>query len=183
MIDSQTIRKRNCLQGATKKGKKKFITIILCAVLATFFVALACKEFRLHNRSVYQTLVSKGYQGTQEQLLASLVGEEADSDNEETAYKLAVENGYKGSEMEWVETLVGDTIDSINIHDSPYILACKNGFEGTLTEWLTKIADNPEKLGKSDEKDKQTEYELACVYGYSGTFIEWLVSLTNDRIF
>lgn len=155
-------------------GVLSCIAIILAALLAVTLLGL-------RNRSVFQTISSRGYRGTQEQWIASLVGEEANpSDTAETAYALAVKNGYSGSQSEWFRTLTGYTTDEASI--SPYALVCKNGFEGSLTEWLTEIANKPEELGISDTKGKKTEYELACEYGYSGTFIEWLVSVTQDRV-
>lgn len=184
MSGVKTEKKREILQETSRSKRRKreettvkvlFIGIIIVFLFGTVFLICSLK-----NRSVYQTIVRNGYSGTQEQWLASLVGEEVDTDAE-SAYELAVTNNYKGSETEWITLLTEDEVDSVNA--SPYEIACQNGFKGSLVEWLTDIADNPEKLGKSKEKGTKTEYELACEYGYSGTFIEWLVSVTHDRVF
>lgn len=166
----------------TGRKRKNCLTVGLSCIAIILAVMLGVMVWGLQNRSIYQSIVQEGYTGTQEQWLASLVGEETDhSDGAKTSYELAVKNGYKGSRAEWLQTLTGYTDDDINT--SPYTLACKKGFEGSLTEWLTEIADKPEKLGVSHVESPKTEYELACDYGYSGTFIEWLVSITHDRVF
>lgn len=165
-----------------RKGCHKVSPIILVIIGAVIVLAIGLTYMidQSQDCSVYQRLVRDGYAGTQEQWLASLVGEEADKEAE-SAYELAVEKGYMGSETEWIETLLGIRED--NPSASPYTLACENGFEGSLAEWLTQLADEPEKLGRSNGEKQKTEYELACDYGYSGTFIEWLVSVTHDRVF
>ena len=149
----------------------------VAAVIAVLLIIVLA----IPRGGVYRTIVQSGYSGTQEQWLASLVGEEADTGNVETAYELAVQNGYKGSEAEWIETLTGAALEAVE--QTPYAIACENGFAGSLTEWLTGLADQPEKLGRSQKTDQKTEYEFACEYGYSGTFIEWLVSVTQDHVF
>lgn len=184
MTDVKTKKKGKYLKEPPKrnrKRKKNMKVAVWAGVVVILTVVLVAMICGLQNRSVYQTIVHNGYTGTQEQWLASLVGEDADSGDAESAYELAVANGYKGTEAEWIETLIGSRVDHINA--SPYSLACENGFDGSLAEWLTDIADKPENLGKSDDGSQKTEYELACEYGYSGTFIEWLVSITHDRVF
>lgn len=131
--------------------------------------------------SVYQSIVDMGYKGSQEQWLASLVGEERGGLNVESSYELAVINGYMGSEQDWLSTIVKTPVNKKDI--SPYDLICENGYPGSLTEWLNDIADHPDSLGKSIEGERKTEYELACEYGYSGSFTEWLVSVANEKIY
>lgn len=163
-----------------KRGRKKIPkTAIFLAIAAVALVLVIAWAHRPQESSIYQTIVSKGYTGTQEQWLASLVGETVD-DEMETAYALAAANGYKGSESEWNRTLTG--AKSSSTQANTYALARENGFDRSLVEWLTEIADTPENLGVSGSNGRKTEYELACEYGYSGTFIEWLVSVTYDRV-
>lgn len=150
------------------------IMVVLLSISAVWMFGL------LWNQSIYQTIVSRGYAGTQEQWLASLVGETVNGEAE-TAYFLAAANGYKGTEQEWNRTLTG--MDTPSAYANTYALACENGLDATLVEWLTDIADAPEKLGVSENGGEKTEYELACEYGYSGTFIEWIVSVTYDRTY
>lgn len=184
MADAKPKHKGKYLREQPKRKrrrKKEPIVPVLIGIVVLLAVGLLCLIGGLQNRSPYQKLVHNGYVGTQEQWLASLVGEEANTGDVETAYELAVKNGYKGTEAEWIETLLGSPVDHINA--SPYSIACENGFEGSLAEWLTDIADKPDTLGISNGEGQKTEYELACEYGYSGTFIEWLVSVTHDRVF
>lgn len=181
--DSDRMSSKNgrYLKQTQKRKKRKNMAVpVLSGVIVILLIAVAAMLLNVHNRSVYQVISHDGYTGTQEQWLASLVGEETDM-NAESAYELAVRNGYIGSESEWIEALAGVSVEKVKT--SPYQLACEMGFEGSLTEWLTQIADKPEKLGRSNDEEKKTEYELACEYGYTGTFIEWLVSVTHDRVF
>lgn len=166
--------------GKKHRRKKNKLVPVLVGLAVVLAAGLLLMVAGLNNQSAYQKIVRDGYSGTQEQWLASLVGEETDS-NADTSFELAVRNGYKGSEPEWIKALLDISIESVDA--SPYKLACENGFEGSLVEWLTSIADNPEVLGQSESAEQKTEYELACEYGYDGTFIEWLISVTHDRVF
>ena len=158
------MKKRNIIIALTAAG-------VLCVSLLLVFL---CPQ-----KSAYRTLCDDGYTGTQEQLMASLVGEEI-APQGETAYALAVANGYQKTKADWMKTFTGaKTVDGSL---STYQVACANGYEGTLTQWLNHIAENPDTLGKSEGEDP-TDYELACEYGFTGTFIEWLVSLSSERIF
>lgn len=54
--------------------------------------------------SAYEVAVKNGYEGTEEEWLASLKGDEGIS-----AYEVAVKDGYVGTEEEWLASLKGDT--------------------------------------------------------------------------
>ena len=168
-------------QASPQRGRDRTITSVLVGIIVPLVIIVIAMLWFMQGRSPYQMIVRDGYAGTQEQWLASLVGEEVATGDVETAYELAVAYGYSGTETKWLETLLGTKVTSNGA--SPYTLACENGFTGTLVEWLTEIADNPEKLGRSDGDGQETEYELACEYGYPGTFVEWLVSITLDKVF
>ena len=134
-----------------------------------------------NGKSAYELAVENGYEGTEAEWLAALVGEKGDpGDKGETgatgksAYELAVEKGYKGTEEEWLEALIGEKGDKGDTGLSAYELAVKNGFEGTLTEWLESLVGAPGIPGKS-------AYELAVAEGYKGTLAEWLVSLVGKK--
>ena len=159
MTDSKTIKKGKFLKETPKRKRKRNNTKVagLAGIAVILVVVLICMVCALKNQSAYQTIVRNGYTGTQEQWLASLVGEEVGQDDAESAYELAVANGYTGTEAEWVETIIG--VPVAEIQTSPYALACENGFEGSLAEWLTDIAEKPEELGKSDDEGKKTEYD------------------------
>ena len=169
-------RQKHGSENTNKVEKKAGIWIVIGVLLVMWLSGVM-----FPGDSVYQSIVWRGYDGTQEQWLASLVGEEADPVGAETAYELAVENGYAGTETEWLEALTGVTVEQIE--NTPYAIACEHGFEGSLSEWLTDLADQPEQLGRTKEGGQKTPYDLACEYGYSGTFIEWLVSVTHDHVF
>lgn len=64
------------------------------------------------GKSAYELAVEKGYQGTEEEWLASLNGSNGnDGDDGKSAYELAVENGYQGTEEEWLASLKGSVGD------------------------------------------------------------------------
>lgn len=72
----------------------------------------------LEGKSAYELAVEKGYQGTLEEWLASLNGEDGgkgeagdDGDNGKSAYELAVEKGYQGTLDEWLASLKGNAGD------------------------------------------------------------------------
>ena len=160
--------------------RKSRLWLVVAAI--TLAAALGITAIAIyHGSSVYQKLVWAGYTGTQEQWLASLVGEEVSANGSQSAYSLACENGYRKSEAAWIKTLTGISVNAVEA--TPYEFACENGFDGTLVQWLTQLADSPETLGRSGDSEDKTVYELACEYGYTDTFIQWLVSVANDSVF
>lgn len=154
------------------RGSAVVLTILLLAAVC-FLIFYTTAE-----GSIYQQLCRDGYRGTQEQWLASLVGEAVD-ENAAAAYELALDCGYRGSRQQWVETITGHT--DTDLSKSVYRIACEHGYEGSLTQWLSAIAEAPEKLGRSDKSGQQTEYERACEYGYTGTFPEWIVFMVYGQ--
>ena len=176
---TEILRKDRKTGFAVRKIQKQKRNVIFAVVIATVLCVSLLLIFLLPQKSVYRTLCDNGYTGTQEQLIASLVGEEK-APQGDTAYKLATENGYKKTKADWIKTLTGAKEADESL--STYQIACKNGYEGDLTQWLNHIADNPETLGKSKDGNS-TDYELACEYGFMGTFIEWLVSLSSEPIY
>lgn len=163
----------------TNKDWRRFVPAGI-AVAAIVVGVIILAVIGMPGRSVYRQLRADGYSGTQEQWLASLVGEEAAA-ADRTAYELACENGYKESYSVWMKTLTG--VKTEDTQKTPYTVVCENGFEGTLDQWLTRIAEDPDTLGRSDGAQEQSEYEQACEYGYTGSFVQWLVSVAFDRVF
>lgn len=155
-------------------------TLWLVGITAFIFLAVAGIWRIILPPSVFQTIVHAGYSGTQEQWLASLVGEEVGGHDVKTSYELACENGYHGTAADWTEAITGTAIPAQQ--KSLYQVARENGFNGTLVEWLTQIAQDPYSLGRSSETEEKTSYEMACEYGYSGTFIEWIVSVATESV-
>ena len=122
----------------------------------------------MSGKSAYELAVEKGYQGTEEEWLASLNG--SNGDDGKSAYELAVENGYQGTEEEWLASLKGNTGDD---GKSAYELAVEKGYQGTEEEWLAS-------LNGSNGDDGKSAYELAVENGYQGTEEEWLASLKGS---
>lgn len=109
--------------------------------------------------SAYGIAVQHGFEGTEEEWLASLQGEPGKS-----AYEIAVEGGYTGTEEEWLASLVGVP------GASAYEIACELGFVGTEEEWIASLKGQRGRAGKS-------AYRIACDNGFEGTQEEWLESL------
>ena len=169
------------LKAEQRRKKIRTRNIIIASAIAVICVSILLIILlpqTLPQKSVYRALCDDGYTGTQEQLIASLVGEEIDPQGE-SAYEIAVKNGYKKAKAHWIKTLTGAKEADENM--STYQVACANGFEGDLTKWLNEIAEEPNSLGKSKD-GTPTEYEQACEYGFTGTFIEWIVSLSSAQI-
>ena len=93
---------------------------------------------------VFEELVSRGYEGTFEEWVASLNGEDGKS-----AYELAVANGYSGTEAEWIASLAGE---SGKDGKSAYELAVEDGYTGSLEEWLVSLCGE-----KGDRVTKATK--------------------------
>lgn len=130
-------------------------------------------------RSAFEVAVLNGFQGTEQDWLASLVGpqgEEGDS-----AFEVAVSNGFIGTEQEWLDSLIGaDGADGIQGVDglSAYEVAQENGFTGTEQEWLDSLV-GADGIQGVDGEDGLSAYEVAEANGFTGTEQEWLDSLVG----
>ena len=170
------------LKAEQRQKMKQTKNIIIAAAIAVICVSilLICLLSQiLPQKSVYRTLCDDGYTGSQEQLIASLVGEEMEAEGD-SAYALAVKNGYEKNKVDWIKTLTGAEAADESL--STYQVACANGYEGSLTQWLNHIAEDPDALGKSKDGNP-TDYEQACENGFAGTFIEWIISLSSERLY
>lgn len=143
------------------------------------------------GKSAYELAVDKGYTGTVEEWLVSLVGEVGATGQAGTnglsAYEIAVKNGYTGTETEWLASLVGAAgANGSNGSNgtngtkgkSAYELACENGFEGSLSEWLDSLVGKDGMNGTNGTNGKSA-YELAVENGFDGSVTEWLASLVG----
>lgn len=171
-------------RGEQKKRyrvKRKLVNrmIKLLTFLIICMLTILIKQFVFG--SPYQKICMHGYKGSEEQFIASLVGEEIDPASQKTAYELAKTNGYEESEKIWMKTLTGESENYEG--KTPYSVMCENEYDGSFAQWLTDITIKPNKLGKSKRGQEATEYELACTYGYEGSFIEWLVSISSEQVF
>lgn len=140
--------------------------------------------------SAYDLAVTNGFQGTVQDFLDSLKGEDGDDglpgvdgSHGLSAYEIAQEAGFTGTEAEWLASLVGtpgqDGIDGdqgvpgINGR-SAYELAVESGFEGNLEDWLASLVGPKGQDGKS-------AYELAVGLGFEGDEATWILSLKGDK--
>lgn len=108
--------------------------------------------------SAYEVAVQEGFEGTEEEWLASLVGPAGES-----AYQLAVDQGYEGTLPEWLASLHGAD------GDSAYEVAVQEGFVGTKAQWLASLV-GPQGL---------SAYQVAVVEGFEGSVSDWLASLVG----
>lgn len=61
------------------------------------------------GKSAYELAVENGFEGTEQQWLNSLKGNQGNPGSEgKSAYQLAVANGYAGTEQQWLSSLKGD---------------------------------------------------------------------------
>ena len=110
--------------------------------------------------SAYQVAVAEGFEGSVSDWLASLTGPQGDS-----AYQVAVDEGFVGTKAQWLASLIGPQ------GLSAYQVAVAEGFEGSVSEWLASLV-GPE--GKS-------AYQVAVDNGFVGTVEEWLASLVGPQ--
>jgi len=132
------------------------------------------------GKSAYEVAVANGFEGTEQEWLDSLVGEDGAS-----AYEIAAANGFEGSESEWLESLRGaDGESGQNGTDgqpgaSAYEIAAANGFEGSESEWLESLrgADGENGQNGTDGQPGASAYQIAVTNGFEGSESEWLESL------
>lgn len=141
------------------------------------------------GKSVYDIAIESGFEGTEEEWLATLEGDSAyeiaikngfsgneldwllslkgkDGKEGKSAYDLALENGFLGTEKEWLASMRGKQ------GDSAYDIAVEYGFEGTPREWIDSL----------DGVDGASAYDIAVEHGFRGTPEEWLESLHNGTV-
>ena len=107
----EELSKENQVQGRylmveQRRRKQRKRNIIILATIAMILCVSLLLIYLLPQKSVYRALCDDGYDGTQEQLIASLVGEEI-APQGDSAYTMAVKNGYKKSEADWIKTITG----------------------------------------------------------------------------
>ena len=104
-------RQDRYLKAAEQKKQRQKRNIVIIAIIAAVVCVSLLLVFLWPQKGVYRTLCDDGYTGTQEQLIASLVGEEV-APQGDTAYELAVKSGYKKTKADWMRTLTGaETVD------------------------------------------------------------------------
>lgn len=63
------------------------------------------KDYNIVGKSAYESAVELGFEGTEEEWLASLGGK--------TAYEVAKDNGFEGTEDDWLKSLKGEAPDDL----------------------------------------------------------------------
>lgn len=163
----------------------KRVNISLCKLVSIFLIIGICvlggctREEQSVKQNTFDQIVSKGYSGSEEQLLASIVGEQADpAKRGKTAYEMAVDMGYRGSFQEWMLSLTG--YEETDKSKTVFQVMVDNGFNGSLQEYLSSLVPDAEKLGYSTNGDEASEYEIALLNGYEGSYVEWLCFLIHQ---
>lgn len=77
-------------------------------LLCIFFCSCTASRTKPDD-TAYEKVVSKGYNGTIEEFLAALVGE--NEKGEKNAYEIVSENGFNGTYEEWLSLLNINTKD------------------------------------------------------------------------
>lgn len=153
----------------------------LAFIQKTSFTEADMKE----ANSAYEIAVSHGFEGTEEEWLASLNGL--------SAYDIAKQNGFKGTETEWLSSLHGtpgepgapgrdgkdgkDGRDGVDGRDGRDGIDGKNGRDGV------DGINGKDGVNGKDGKDGKSAYEFATESGYSGTEKEFadILSLHASR--
>lgn len=81
--------------------KKLLSAVFVCLLCFSLCLCSSCNSG--DGASAYEKAVSMGYDGTQEEFLAALVGENVEG--EKNAYEIASEKGFEGSYEEWLSLL------------------------------------------------------------------------------
>ena len=88
------------------------------------------------GKSAYELAVEQGYEGTLDEWLESLKGDDAGG----TAYDIAVSRGYSGTVDEWLAGLNGadgkDGVDAVDYISTWYEQAKTEGYTGSFTDFL-----------------------------------------------
>ena len=101
----------------TKNRVLGIVYVIMLLVLAFTLVACNSSDDKSgeNGKSAYEIAVENGFDGTVEEWLASLKGEQGQigsdgksGENGKSAYEIAVENGFDGTVEEWLASLKGE---------------------------------------------------------------------------
>lgn len=137
----------------------------------------------LNGKSAYEVAVDNGYQGTEQEWLASLKGEKGDTGTDGTpcthtfdGTTLIVTSASGTSSAD----LKGDKGDAGEDGDSAYQIAVENGYSGTEQEWLASLKGADGQAGTNGINGKSA-YELAVEAGYEGTEQDWIESLKGEK--
>lgn len=122
-----------------------------------------------YGYSAYRLAVLDGFEGTEQEWLESLIGDEGKS-----AYQVAVDNGFEGTVAEWLASLVGPPGDP-GITDVSVSVDDNHGTPSATATIVNKLLQLAFHNLKGDTG--QSAYALAVALGYTGTEEEWIESL------
>lgn len=136
------------------------------------------------GQSAYELAVDHGFEGSEEDWLASLKG--ATGAKGKSAYQLAVDAGFEGDEASWLASLKGAPgTDGENGSDgaSAYDLALQAGFTGSEADWLESLKGQNGSDGApgANGADGKSAYQIAVDNGYVGSETTWLASLKGEQ--
>lgn len=113
------------------------------------------KGISITGPSAYDSAVTNGFQGTVQDFLDSLKGEDGDDglpgvngSHGLSAYEIAQEAGFTGTEAEWLASLVGTPGQD---GKSAYELAVGLGFEGDEATWILSLKGDKGEPGLKGE--------------------------------
>lgn len=138
------------------------------------------------GKSAYDLAKEKGYNGTEDEWLASLKG--ADGKEGMSAYEIAVKNGYTGTETEWLDSLKGeDGTVATKGEDgkSAYDIAVTNGYAGTEAQWLESLKGEKgaDGINGTNGTNGKSAYEIALDTGATTATdpSAWLASMKGVK--
>ena len=99
-----------------------------------FYQVQMIKDITPNN--AYRIAVEHGFEGTVEDWLLSLKGQDG-----KNAYELAVDCGFTGSLEDWLTSLKGEKGDKGDPGKNAYELAVDQGFEGTIEDWFAQFGN------------------------------------------
>lgn len=142
--------------------------------------------------SAYDIAVTNGFQGTVQDFLDSLKGEDGDDglpgvngSHGLSAYEIAQESGFTGTEAEWLASLVGAKGQD---GKSAYELAVGLGFEGDEATWILSLKGDkgePGEKGDTFTFEDLTPAQVLSLKGEAFTYADFtpeqLTALTGPQ--
>lgn len=144
------------------------------------------------GKSAYQIAKDNGFEGSEQEWLASLKGQDGDGrkgdkgDPGKSAFQIAQDNGFTGNQTEWLASLKGadgaqgpQGIQGIKgdtgvqgeqgiqgeAGKSAYEIAVSSGFEGNQTQWLQSLKGERGEQGPQGEPGQNgTDADMSNIY-------------------
>lgn len=129
------------------------------------------------GKSAYQIAKDNGFEGSEQEWLASLKGQDGDGrkgdkgDPGESAFQIAQDKGFTGNQTEWLASLKGaDGAQGPQgiqgeAGKSAYEIAVSSGFEGNQTQWLQSLkGERGEQGPKGEPGQNGTDADMSNIY-------------------